>query len=127
MYNKVILVGNIGKEPVAKKVSDVSYCTFSLATNESYKDKNGEWQTKTEWHNIVSWRNTADYIEKHIKKGMLVCVEGKLRTRSWTDEATSKTMYATEVVIDSIKPLDRKQSNNTAAVPVDDEEDLPFN
>ena len=127
MYNKATLIGNIGKDPECRKVADINCCTFSLATSESYKDKNGEWQTKTEWHNIVVWRNTADYVEKNIKKGMQVLVEGKIRTRSWQDQSTQKTMYTTEIVADLVRVLEKKEKsdNQTPPPPVEDG-DLPF-
>ena len=127
MYNKATLIGNIGKDPVCKKVADTNCCTFSLATSESYKDKNDEWQTKTEWHNIVVWRNTADYVEKNIKKGMQVLVEGKIRTRSWQDQTTQKTMYTTEIVADVVRLLEKKEKSTTQAPPPPvEEDDFPF-
>lgn len=124
MYNKVLLIGNVGKEPELKKVSDTSYCTFSLATSESYKDKNGEWQNKSEWHNIVVWRNTAEYVARNIKKGNQIFVEGKIRTRSYEDKDTSKTVYVTEIVADTVKLLERRERVEIAAQ--DNEDDLPF-
>lgn len=125
--NKVILIGNVGKEPELKQVLEVNCCTFSLATNESYKDKNGEWQNKAEWHNIVAWRQTAEYAAKSLKKGMMVAVEGKLRTRSWQDKQTDKTMYATEIIVDNMRILEKKDKttgSNTPPPMADD--DLPF-
>lgn len=124
--NKVILIGNVGKEPELKQVSDVNYCTFSLATNEGYKDKNGEWQNKAEWHNIVAWRNTAEYAAKNLKKGMQVVIEGKLRTRSWQDKQTDKTMYATEIIVDNMRILEKKDKANSNTPPPMEEDDLPF-
>ena len=105
--NKAILIGNIGKEPELKKVGEVSYCAFTLATNESYKDKNGEWQTKTEWHNIVVWRNAAEYAAKYLKKGNLTSIEGKITTRSWEDKEGNKK-YTTEIIAERVKLLEKK-------------------
>lgn len=123
--NKAILIGNIGKEPELKKVGEVSYCAFTLATNESYKDKNGEWQTKTEWHNIVVWRNAAEYAAKYLKKGNLTSIEGKITTRSWEDKEGNKK-YTTEIIAERVKLLEKKTKQEEA--PQDDEsgDDLPF-
>lgn len=128
MYNKVVLIGNVGKTPELKQVSGVNYCTFSLATSEGYKDKDGQWQNKTEWHNIVAWRNLADYAEKHVRKGMQFFVEGKLRTRSWQDQQTGKTMYATEIIADRLIPLEKKekQDNGNNTPPPMNDNDLPI-
>ena len=125
MYNKVTLIGNVGKDPDCRTINEQPCCTFSLATSESYKDKNGEWQNLTEWHNIVTWRKTAEYCEKYLKKGMQVLVEGKLRTRSWQDKETNKTMYATDVIVDTVKILDKKDKAAEAA-PAETQSDLPF-
>lgn len=123
--NKAILIGNIGKEPELKKVGEVSYCAFTLATNESYKDKNGEWQTKTEWHNIVVWRNAAEYAAKYLKKGNLTSIEGKITTRSWEDKEGNKK-YTTEIIAERVKLLEKKTKQEEA--PQDDEsgDDLPI-
>lgn len=123
--NKAILIGNIGKEPELKKVGEVSYCAFTLATNESYKDKNGEWQTKAEWHNIVVWRNAAEYAAKYLKKGNLTSIEGKITTRSWEDKEGNKK-YTTEIIAERVKLLEKKTKQEEA--PQDDEsgDDLPF-
>lgn len=111
--NKVMLIGNIGKDPeiryIGQDKTDASakVATMPLATSESYKDKNGERKTNTEWHNVVAYRASADIIEKYVKKGSQVYVEGKLRTRQWNDQAGNKK-YTTEVVVESIQLLDRK-------------------
>lgn len=122
MYNKAFLIGNIGKDPELKKVADTSCCTFSLATSESYKDKDGEWQNKTEWHNIVAWRSTADYAANNLKKGMRIYVEGKIRTRSWEDN-NGRTCYTTEIVADALKSLEKKAEAQQAQ---EENNDLPF-
>ena len=120
--NKVILIGNVGQAPELKHVNETPYCIMSVATNESYKDKDGNMQTKTEWHNVVLWKNQADFAVKYIKKGSKVGVEGKLRTRSWQDKETNKTMYATEIVAGEIELLDKREKNDT---PPMGEDDLP--
>jgi single-strand DNA-binding protein len=118
--NKVILIGNVGQAPELKHVNETPYCIVSVATNESYKDKDGNLQTKTEWHNVVLWKGQAEFAVKYIKKGSKIGVEGKLRTRSWQDKETSKTMYATEIIASSIELLDKKDKNDVPPMGADD-------
>lgn len=118
--NKVILIGNVGQAPELKHVNETPYCIISVATNESYKDKDGNKQIKTEWHNVVLWRNQADFAVKYIKKGSKVGVEGKLRTRSWQDKETNKTMYTTEIVASEIELLDKRDNNGVPPMGADD-------
>ncbi|MDH5474408.1 MAG: single-stranded DNA-binding protein [Cyclobacteriaceae bacterium] len=109
--NKVILVGRLGKDPEVRHLeSGVGVANFSVATSEVYKDRNtGERKEVTEWHNVVLWRGLADVAEKYLKKGDMVYVEGKLRTRSW--EKDNVTRYTTEVVGDNMTMLSTKGSN----------------
>jgi single-strand DNA-binding protein len=118
--NKVILIGNVGQAPELKHVNETPYCIVSVATNESYKDKDGNLQTKTEWHNVVLWKGQAEFAVKYIKKGSKIGVEGKLRTRSWQDKETSKTMYTTEIIASSIELLDKKDKNDVQPMGADD-------
>jgi len=112
--NKVILVGNLGKDPEVRHLENGAVvANFSVATSESYKDKNGERQTQTEWHNVVLWRGLAEIAEKYLKKGNQVYIEGKLRTRSW-DDKDGVTRYTTEVVGDNMTMLGSKSDNNTS-------------
>ena len=107
-FNKVILIGNVGKDPeVSHLETGIAVASFTLATTERYKNRNGELQDQTEWHNIVCWRNLAELSEKYIKKGAQIFVEGKIRTRSWADQTGAKR-YTTEIVADNIRLLDRK-------------------
>lgn len=111
MINKVILVGNVGRDPEVRHLESGSLVgRFSLATNENYRDKGGEWQTITEWHNVVVWRQLAERAESSIKKGMLVYIEGKLNTRKWTDKDGIEK-YSTDVVANIVKVLDRKDNS----------------
>jgi single-strand DNA-binding protein len=111
--NKVILVGNLGKDPEVRHLENGAVvANFSVATSESYKDKNGERQTQTEWHNVVLWRGLAEIAEKYLKKGNQVYIEGKLRTRSW-DDKDGVTRYTTEVVGDNMTMLGSKSDNNS--------------
>lgn len=113
--NKIILLGNCGKDAEVRMVGENKVATFSLATTEKYKDsKTGEWKENTEWHNIVCWRNTAELAEKYIKKGTQLFIEGKLRTRSWDDQNGNKR-YVTEIVADSIQLLGKKEGSDTPA------------
>jgi len=100
--NKVILVGNLGKDPEMRHIDgNISVAKFPLATSEVYKNKDGQRVTQTEWHNVVLWRQLAETAEKFLKKGSLVYIEGKLRTRNWDDKDGNKK-YITEVIGDSM-------------------------
>ena len=138
--NKVMLIGNLGKDPEVRHLENgTTVANFSIATTESYKDRNsGEIISNTDWHNVVVWRGLADVVEKYLKKGAKVYVEGKLRTRSWQDKEGA-TRYTTEVVVDDLVMLGRNENNapqqqpqapapTTAPTPSIDEEedDLPF-
>ena len=97
--NKVILIGNLGKDPEVKHTPQgTPVAKFSLATNERYKDKDGNWQDRTEWHNIVVWQRLAEIAGEYLKKGGKVYIEGRLHTRSWDDKQTNQKKYMTEVV-----------------------------
>ena len=110
MVNKVILIGNLGKDPEVRHLESGSVVAkFSVATNENYRDKAGEWQTITEWHNIVVWRGLAEKAERSIKKGMQVYIEGKLSTRKWQDKE-GNDRYSTDVVANYLRSLEKKES-----------------
>ena len=97
--NKVILIGNLGKDPEIKSTpSGTPVAKLALATNERYKDKNGEWQDRTEWHNVVLWQRLAEIAGEYLKKGGKVYIEGRLQTRSWDDKQTGQKKYMTEIV-----------------------------
>lgn len=101
--NKVILIGNLGKDPELKYTpSGTAFAKFSLATNERYKDKAGEWQDRTEWHNIVAWQRTAEIAAEYLKKGRSVYVEGRIQTRSWDDKQSGQKKYITEIVANDL-------------------------
>jgi single-strand DNA-binding protein len=107
MINKAILLGNLGKDPVLRRTeSGVPVATFSVATSETYKDKDGIKQEKTEWHNVVLWRGLAEIAEKFLKKGDKVYIEGKIVTRSYEQEGQTK--YITEIVGAEMKLLSPK-------------------
>ena len=114
--NKVILVGHLGRDPEMRYTqSEVAVCSFSLATSETYSDRNsGEKVTQTEWHNIVLWRKLAETAGKYLRKGSQVYIEGKLRTRKWEDQ-NGATRYTTEVVADTMQMLDKRESSSAPA------------
>ncbi len=101
--NKVILLGNLGKDPELKYTpNQVAVLKMSIATNERFKDKEGQWQDRTEWHNVVFWQRLAEVAAQYLKKGSKVYLEGRLQTRSWDDKQTNQKKYMTEVVVDEM-------------------------
>lgn len=109
MINKVTLIGHLGKDPEIRHLEGgVSVVKFTLATNESYRDKSGEWQTLTEWHDIVAWRLLAEKAAKDFHKGSLVYVEGKITHRKWQDKE-GQDRYSTEIVANTLRGLDKKE------------------
>lgn len=141
--NKVILVGNLGKDPEVRHLDNGrAVANFSLATSETYKNKQGERVTNTEWHNVVLWTPLAEIAERFLKKGGQVYIEGKLTTRSWDDQDGNKR-YTTEVVGRELTllggrpegggaPAPQSNAANPAvespvsSIPEDDTDDLPF-
>ncbi len=118
--NKVILVGNLGKDPEVKHLdSGTTVASFSLATTETYKDKEGKRAQQTEWHNIVVWRKLAEVAEKYLTKGSKIYLEGKIRTRSWEDKEGNKR-YTTEIIADNFTMLDGKKDDVTLDTSVSD-------
>ena len=129
--NKVVLVGHLGGDPETRFTpSGAAVANFNIATNESWKDANGELQDKTEWHRCVMFGKTAELAGELLKKGQLVYMEGKLQTRNWEDKDGIKR-YTTEVVCDMFTMLGRKMDtdNSQQTAPTsnsDEEDDLPF-
>lgn len=104
--NKVILLGNVGKEPEFKVLpSGQGVANFSIATSERYKDKGGEWQDRTEWHNLVAYAKLAEIVRDYVKKGSKLYVEGRITTRSWDDKESGKKVYRTEIVMSDLSLL----------------------
>lgn len=116
--NKVILIGNLGADPEVRHLQNgAAVANFRIATSETYKDKQtGEKREQTEWHSIVAWRALAEIVEKYLRKGSKVYVEGKLRTRQWQDK-DGNTRYTTEIHADEMTMLDRAGSNAPGGQP----------
>ncbi len=120
--NKVMLIGNVGNDPEVRYLesnpqnpaANAKVASFRLATTERYRDRSGELRENTEWHSIVVWRNNADVVEKFVHKGSQIYIEGKLRTRQWTDQTGNKR-YTTEVVADAIQLLGKRADDNGGA------------
>ena len=111
--NKVILLGNVGKDPDVRHLDkDITVANFTLATSESYTSRNGEKVTTTEWHNIVVWRGLAKVVEQYVKKGDRLYLEGRIRTRSWDDKEGNKR-YTTEIYVDNMEMLGGSRSGNS--------------
>jgi single-strand DNA-binding protein len=101
--NKVILIGNLGKDPEVKYTpSGMPVAHFTLATNERFKDKEGNWTDRTEWHNLVAFQRTAEIVGEYLKKGRTVYIEGSLRTNSWDDKESGQKKYRTEIIVNDL-------------------------
>jgi single-strand DNA-binding protein len=141
--NKVILVGNVGKDPEVKfSPNGTPVAKFSVATNEKYKDRSDEWQERTEWHNIVAWQRLAEIVGEYVKKGAKLYIEGKLQTSSWEDRQSGAKKYRTEIIVRDLVLLgshenggggedrsnrnnDERQSVYAGSAEITDE-DIPF-
>ena len=115
--NKVMLIGNVGRDPEVRYLEGNNpggqgrkVATFTLATSERFRDRSGETRENTEWHNIVAWGQPADVCERFVHKGTQLYIEGRLRTRSWTDQTGNKR-YTTEINVDTLQLLGRRDSD----------------
>jgi single-strand DNA-binding protein len=116
-----MLIGRLGKDPEVKRLENgAAVAKFTMATDESYKDKDGNKVEQTEWHNVVCWRTQAEMAEKYLKKGMLIFVEGKLTHREYQDKDNQKRHF-TEVVANTFRMLERREGGNGAFPGVGDE------
>jgi single-strand DNA-binding protein len=114
--NKVILIGNLGKDPEVKYTqTGMAVAHFTLATNERFKDKDGNWQDRTEWHNLVAFQRTAEIAAEYLKKGRSVYIEGSLRTNSWDDKDTGQKKYKTEIIINDLVLLGGRDAGSEGA------------
>lgn len=111
--NKVIVLGNVGKEPILRETS-TTIAGFTLATSERFKDKNsGEWQERTEWHNVTAFGKLAEIIQKFVHRGTQLYIEGRLQTRSWEDQKSGQTRYKTEIVASEIILLSARDETSS--------------
>jgi len=123
--NKVILVGNLGRDPEVRYMPNgEAVCNFSIATTDSWRDKNGQKQERTEWHNIVMYRKLAEIAGEYLKKGRPVYVEGRLQTRKWqTKEGQDR--YTTEIVADQMQMLGGREGGGSAGYePMDEDQSM---
>lgn len=143
MLNKVMLIGNLGKNPeLVFTQAGQAKCSFSVATSETFTDGSGQRQKRTEWHNIVVWAKQAENCKKFLSKGSTVYVEGKIQTRSWDDSKTGQKRYTTEIIAQTVQFLSGKvgsgqqedpghgheptEAPRPPSGPVPSDDDLPF-
>ena len=108
--NKVILLGNVGKDPEIRSTpSGTTVAQFTLATSDRQKDAQGNWQDRTEWHNLVAFTKLAEIVRDYVKKGSKLYVEGKIQTRSWDDKETGAKRYRTEIIVNDISLLSGRE------------------
>lgn len=104
--NKVILLGNVGKDPEIRSTGGgTMVANFTLATSDRQKDAQGNWQDRTEWHNLVAFQRTAEIVRDYVKKGTKLYVEGKIQTRSWDDKESGQKRYRTEIIVNDLSLL----------------------
>lgn len=122
--NRVFLIGNLGKDPEMQYLEgNIPVATFPLATTESFKDKNGKLNSQTEWHTVVLWRGLAELASKYLRKGSLVNIEGRLRTRSWEDKENIRRQ-STEIIASNLVMLDKRHGDQDENV-LDTDLELP--
>lgn len=110
--NRVVLIGNLGREPDLQHLEgNIAVAKFPLATTETYKDKNGNLVSQTEWHTIVLWRGLADLAQRYLHKGSLIYLEGRIRTRTWEDKDKNKR-FSTEIIGDNLVMLDKRKEHS---------------
>jgi single-strand DNA-binding protein len=110
--NKVLLLGNVGKDPEVHSLRSGIVVNLSLATNESFKDGRGDWQERVEWHNLVAYQRTAEIIRDYVRKGSRIFIEGKLRTDSWGDKHSGERRYKKEIVVLEVSLLSSGSSTD---------------
>jgi single-strand DNA-binding protein len=132
--NKVLLIGNTGRDPeVRYTASGTAVASFSLATSEKFKNKGGEWEERTEWHNVILWGRLAEIAGEYLSKGKTVFIEGRLQTRKWQDR-DGKDRFTTEIVGEKMQMLSKKEGNGRTAdapghdepAPLPNDDDEPF-
>lgn len=108
--NKVILLGNVGKDPEIRSTGGgTMVANFTLATSDRFQDQGGNWQDKTEWHNLVAFKRTAEIVRDYVKKGSKLYIEGKIQTRSWDDKESGQKRYRTEIIVNDLSLLSGRE------------------
>jgi single-strand DNA-binding protein len=108
--NKVILLGNVGKDPEIRSTpSGTMVANFTLATSDRFQDQQGSWQDRTEWHNLVAFKRTAEIVRDYVKKGTKLYIEGKIQTRSWDDKESGQKRYKTEILVNDLSLLSGRE------------------
>jgi single-strand DNA-binding protein len=108
--NKVTLLGNVGKDPeIRSSASGVMVANFTLATSDRFQDQQGNWQDRTEWHNLVAFKRTAEIVRDYVKKGSKLYIEGKLQTRSWDDKESGQKRYKVEILVNELVLLSGRE------------------
>jgi single-strand DNA-binding protein len=116
--NKVILIGRAGKDPeIRSSASGVMVANLTMATNDNQKDAQGNWQERTEWHNLVAFKRTAEIIRDYVKKGSKLYIEGKIQTRSWDDKETKQKRYFTEIIVNDLMLLTGREEGSGGGRP----------
>ena len=115
--NKVFLLGNVGKDPeIRSTAGGTIVANFTLATSDRQKDAQGNWQDRTEWHNLVAFTRTAEIVRDYVKKGSKLYVEGKIQTRSWDDKESGAKRYRTEIIVNDLSLLSGREEALRAAI-----------
>ena len=113
--NKVILLGNVGKDPEIRSTGGgTMVANFTLATSDRQKDAQGNWQDRTEWHNLVAFQRTAEIVRDYVKKGTKLYVEGKIQTRSWDDKESGQKRYRTEIIVNDLSLLSGREDGGSS-------------
>ncbi len=118
--NKVLLLGNVGKDPeIRASQGGMTIASFALATADRQKDQGGQWVDKTEWHNLVAFGRTAEIVRDYVKKGTQIFVEGKIQTRSWDDKESGQKKYRTEILVNEMSLLGGRGADSGAGSPAE--------
>lgn len=114
--NKVILLGNVGKDPEIRSTGGgAMVANFTLATSDRFQDQQGNWQDRTEWHNLVAFKRTAEIVRDYVKKGSKLYIEGKIQTRSWDDKESGQKKYRTEIIVNDLSLLSGREDGGASS------------